>query len=182
MKVHAAFVQTIVAMLALSVTACGAGEGDSKDNLGIGFIIGGASPADVGLPTYPGAKPFRESDEDSSSSADIDIKTPLFGLKVVAMKLETGDEPEKVAAFYKRALSQYGRVLECVDGERAATKTRRDANDSEELTCDPDEPEEHEVVYKAGSESNQRIVAIKPHQGGSRFSLVHVDTRDESSK
>ena len=177
MKVPAACVQTLVAMLALSVTACGAGEGDSKDNLGIGFIIGGVSPADVGLPTYPGAKPYTERDEDSSSSADIDISTPLFGLKVVAMKLETGDEPEKVAAFYKRALSQYGRVLQCVDGESTATKTRRDANDGEELTCDQDEPEADEVVYKAGTDSNQRIVAIKPHRGGSRFSLVHVDMR-----
>ena len=178
MKVRAVFVQTIVAMLTLCITACGAGEDDSKDNLGIGFIIGGASPADVGLPTYPGAKPYTESDEDSSSSADIDINTPLFGLKVVAMKLETGDNPEKVAAFYKRALSQYGRVLECDDGESTATKTRPDANDSEELTCDADEPEEHEIVYKAGTDSNQRIVAIKPYQGGARFSLVHVDTRD----
>jgi len=177
MKVPAACVQTLVAMLALSVTACGTGEDDAKDKFGMGFIIGGASPADVGLPTYPGAKPYTESDKDSSSSADIDINTPLFGLKVVAMKLETGDEPEKVAAFYKRALSQYGRVLECVDGESAATKTRRDANDSEELTCDQNEPEADEVVYKAGTDSNQRIVAIKPHRGGSRFSLVHVDMR-----
>ena len=177
MKVPAAFVQTLVAMLALSVTACGAGEGDSKDNLGIGFIIGGASPADVGLPTYPGAKPYTESDEDSSSSADIDTNTPLFGLNVVAMKLETDDKPEKVAAFYKRALSQYGRVLECVDGASTTTKTRRDTSDSEELACDQDEPDAHEVVYKAGTDSNQRIVAIKPHRGGSRFSLVHVDMR-----
>ena len=177
MKVHAAFVQILAAMLALSVTACGAGEDDAKDNFGIGFVIGGASPADVGLPTYPGAKPYKESNEDSSSSADIDINTPLFGLKVVAMKLESGDRPEKVAAFYKRALSQYGRVLECDDGENTATRMSRDANDSEELTCDPDQPEDHEVVYKAGTESNQRIVAIKPHGRGSRFSLVHVDTR-----
>jgi hypothetical protein len=177
MKVHAAFVQTLVAILALPLSACGAGEDDSKHNLGIGFILGGVSPADVGLPTYPGAKPYMETNDDSSSSADIDIDTPLFGLKVVAMKLETGDEPEKVAAFYKRALLQYGRVLECVNGESTATKTRRQANDSEELTCDQDEPEADEVVYKAGTESNQRIVAIKPHQGGSRFSLVHVDMR-----
>jgi hypothetical protein len=178
MKFHAAFVQTLVAMLTLSVAACGAGEDDSKDHFGMGFIIGGATPSDVGLPTYPGAQPYTERDEDSSSSADIDINTPLFGLKVVAMKLETGDAPEKVAAFYKRALSQYGRVLECVDGESTATKTRRDAKDNEELTCDQDEPEADEVVYKAGTDSNQRIVAIKPYQGGARFSLVHVHTRD----
>lgn len=175
----------VLAILTFSVAACGGSEDESKSKLGIGFILGGATPTDIGLPTYPGAKPYTENSEDSSASADIDINTPLFGLKVIAMKLETDDTPDKVAAFYKRALSQYGRVLECEDRPSKASKSehRSDNEDfPDDLTCDRDEPGAHEVVYKAGTDSNQRIVAIKPHGHGSRFSLVHVDTRAEARK
>lgn len=181
MKAHAVLLHTLIALLAISIAACDAGEAGSKKNLGLGLILGGITPIDVGLPTYPGARPYKESGKDSSSSADIDITTPLFGLKVVAMKLESDDEPEKVAAFYKRALAQYGRVLECDDGERTRRNKRHHRSDTkdalDDLTCDPDEPGAHEIVYKAGSDENQRIVAIEPHGNGSLFSLVHVATR-----
>ena len=51
------------------------------------------------------------------------------------------------------------------------------AEDSDEIACDADDPGSHSIVYKAGTESNERIVAIKPHGSGTRFSLVHVDKR-----
>jgi hypothetical protein len=47
------------------------------------------------------------------------------------------------------------------------------------VQCDADEPGANSVVYKVGTEENQRIVAIKPHGRGARFSLVHVDVRGE---
>jgi hypothetical protein len=37
-------------------------------------------------------------------------------------------------------------------------------------------------VYKVGTEKHQRIVAIKPHQRGARFSLVRLDMRGESKQ
>lgn len=136
-----------------------------------------ATAADAGLPTYPGAKEYKEAG-DSSSGANIGISTPLFGFKVVALKLQTSDEPERVAAFYRRALSKYGTVLECSD----VSQGKRTSESGDELVCDPDEDDEHSVVYKVGTKQNQRIVAIKSHGSGTRFDLVHLATRGDSKQ
>jgi hypothetical protein len=97
------------------------------------------------------------------------------------MNLETADEPEKVAAFYRRALPKYGDILECSD-DANGKKTKPRAAGSDEVVCDPDEPGTHSVVSKVGTESNQRIVAIKPHGRGTRFILVQGDVRGGSKK
>ncbi len=164
------------ATLSLVVGACSAGEGGSSE---IGFRVSGeATPRNVGLPAYPGSKPYKGDDD--SSAADIGISMPFFGLKVVAVELETSDEPKKVAAFYRKALAKYGDVLECVDGDhRDDARNKNERRDgSDELTCDDDEPGTHSVVYKVGTEKNQRVVAIKPLGQGTQFSLVHVNLRD----
>jgi hypothetical protein len=180
MKMHIAGFRLFAATLSLAVGACGAGENGSR-GLELGFKVNdNATARAVGLPTYPGSKPYKDGDDDSSA-ADIGISTPLFGLKVVAMELETADKPERVAAFYRRALSKYGDVLECNDADDRKRNSESSA-DSDAVTCDPDEPGRHSVVYKVGTEKNQRIVAIEPHGKGTRFSLVHVDIRDDSEK
>lgn len=51
-----------------------------------------ASAGDVGLPAYPGSKPYKEPG-DSSSGADVGLSSPLFGIKVAAVKLESIDPP-----------------------------------------------------------------------------------------
>ena len=168
------------AMLSLTVGACGASDGDSSEANFALNVSDSSTAGDVGLPAYPGSKPYEDGDDDSNA-ADIGISLPWFGLKVVAVELETTDEPEKVAAFYRKALSKYGEVLECLDtsegqNDRKASQAERD---SEALTCKPDDPGSHSIVYKVGTENNQRIVAIKPHRGGTQFNLVHVNIRDE---
>jgi hypothetical protein len=163
----------------LAVGACGAGETDSKGQWTAGLRLSDeAVAADAGLPTYPGSKPYKDAD-DSTAAANLGISTPMFGLSVVAMNLETGDQPERVARFYRQALSKYGSVLECRDAADR-NKSQQPAADSDELACDADDPGEHNVVYKVGTEENQRIVAIKPHGNGTRFSLVHLDIRGDS--
>ena len=174
MKVHTS--RLAIVMASLAVSACGAGETASTGNRDAGLHFSGeATPKDAGLPTYPGAKPYQEP-EQSSSAADIGLSTPLFGVKVVAMNMESTDKPERVATFYRDALSKYGNVLECNDASDRSTKPE----DSDELVCDANDPGAHSVVYKVGTEENQRLVAIKPHGGGTRFSLVHVDVRGDS--
>lgn len=159
-------------LLSMAVASCGAGEDDWPKNMEATFRINDqATPADVGLPDYPGAKPYLEDDD--SHAGNIRISTPGFGVKVVAVELETADKPEKVAAFYKDALAKYGSVLECRDAASAQKRNRTIV-----LDCDDDEHSSHELVYKVGTEDNQRIVAIKPHGAGTQFSLVHVDVRD----
>jgi hypothetical protein len=178
MKVHMSGIRLVAAaMLSLAVTACGAGEGGSGE-LELGLkATDKATAAGVGLPAYPGSKPYTD-DEDDSSAADIGISTPLFGLKVVAVELQVADTPERVAAFYRKAMSKYGEVIECRSPGDAEGKSER-TDDSDRVTCDPGEPGSHSIVYKVGTENNQRIVAIKPHGRGTQFSLVHVNIRGD---
>ena len=180
MKVHIAGIRLAAAMLLLTVAACGASEDDSGE-FAFGLNVSDETTARaVGLPAYPGSTLYKDHDDDSSG-ADIGISTPLFGLKVVAMKLESPDDPEAVAAFYRKALSKYGDVLECTDAGGGNGKRAANA-DGNELTCEPDEPGAHNAVYKVGTEKNQRIVSIDSHGSGTRFSLVHVDIRDDSKR
>jgi hypothetical protein len=182
MNVYAANSGVLVVMLSLVAGVCGAAETDSQGGLDVGIKVSDeATAADAGLPTYPGSKPYKDADQ-SSSGANIGLSTPLFGLKVVAMNLETPDKPERVAAFYRKALSKYGNVLECRDAADQEEKSKSGDASNDELVCDADDPGTNSVVYKVGSEDNQRIVAIKPHGSGTRFSLVHVDKRDKAKR
>jgi hypothetical protein len=161
--------------LFLAAAACSASETDGG-GLELRFNDE-ATAADVGLPAYPGSKPYKEADE-SSSAANVRLSTSLFGLKVVGVNLETSDKPQKVGAYYRQALAKYGSVLEC-DGESDKDASPADAEESGVLECEADDPGTNSVVYKVGTEKNQRIVAIKPHGGGTRFSLVHLDVRED---
>lgn len=159
-----------VVMTSLAVSACSADERGSN-SLGLELkVTDQAQVADVGLPEYPGAKPYKEPGE-TSSGANIGVSAGAFGFKVAALELSSSDRPEKVAAFYRKALSKYGPVLDCSTGPAKSKPTGV-------LTCDADDPDSHEIVYKAGTDDNQRIVVIDPHGDGTRFSLVHVDTRN----
>lgn len=161
-----------VAMLSLTAAACNAGD-SGQNGLEARFRVSeAAAAADIGMPVYPGSKPYKDED-DSSSGANIGISTSLFGFKIVAMKLEATDTPEEVALFYREVLSKYGDVIECKEGAEGRNKSYQG-----DLECDADESEEH-LVYKVGTEKHQRIVAIQPHGNGTRFNLVHLDVRDE---
>lgn len=180
MKIHRTHGHVAVLMLSLVAGLCGAAEPHSEGGLNLGLKINDeATPADVGLPSYPGSKPYKEG-EQSSSAANLGFSTGSFGIKVIGMNFETRDKPERVATFYKRALSKYGNVLECT-GDTDTRPTQRRADD-EELVCEADDPGTNSVVYKVGTEKNQRIVAIKSSDGGTRFSLVHVDMRGKSKR
>ena len=167
-----AYGQGLVVMLMMLGGVCGAAE-RTQGGLDI-TVRDEATAGDAGLPTYPGAKPYKEGDQ-TSSGANIGFAVPGFGFKIVAMNLQSSDTPERVAAFYRRALSKYGRVLDCSDAEKNKKNARDEADD--ELVCDADDPGANSIVYKAGTGSNERIVAIKPHGSGTRFSLVHLDKR-----
>ena len=175
MKIEMHVARSVVAaMLLFSVGACSAEDSGSSHGIEASVRINDEATADdIGLPAYPGSKSYKEPGE-SSSGANVRFSTPLFGLKVAAVKLESADKPEYVARFYRKALSKYGDLLDCSDG---AATTGKPAS-SERLKCDPNDSDEHRIVYKVGTENNQRIVAIKPHGKGARFDLVHVSIRD----
>lgn len=176
MKVHVRGIRLVAAaLLSLSVGACGAGEGGS-DGLNLGLKVSEEGTAQgVGLPAYPGSKPYKDGDD--SNAADVGISTPWLGLKVVAVELQTPDDPEKVADFYRDALAEYGEVLDCSNNRDS--RSRAVGDDTDELTCESDDFGSHNIVYKVGTKNNQRIVAIGPHGSGTQYNLVYLNVRDD---
>src|SRR4051794_22618205 len=66
----------------------------------------------TGLAVYPGARIVKEKSDDHGGNVVID--TPVFALKVVAVKYETDDSPDKVLDFYRNELKKFGKkVVEC---------------------------------------------------------------------
>jgi hypothetical protein len=139
-----------------------------------------ATAKDVGLPIYPGAKPHKDKDGDSPG-VNMGLWGGTFGFKLAVLKLESNDAPDKVAAFYTKALARYGKVLNCSDSAQA--KTAKDKDDSSnKLTCDDEKSEKGEVVFKAGTKDHQHIVSVKPGATGSVFNLIYVETRGDEKK
>ena len=153
-------------------------ESGKKDDVDIHTPFGSLSVRegqtdvkDTGLALYPGAQPKKDAG-DEHHSANVNISSSLFGLKVVAMKFESSDSPDKVLAFYRKDMGKYGNVVDCTGGFNMNFHHRdKDA----EVTCDGhDSDHEYKEELKVGTENNQRIMAIKPSGNGSVFSLVYV--------
>ena len=152
-----------------------------KGSQGAGIYFNAeASAKDVGLPIYPGARPHKEKDDDSTS-AKFGLWGGSFGLKLAVLKLESNDSPQKVAAFYKKALARYGTVLDC--GAAASQSGNKDENESsKKLTCEHDKLKPGEMEFKAGTKEKQHIVGIEPNANGSLFQLVYLESPDSDKK
>jgi hypothetical protein len=136
----------------------------------------GADVRDTGLPVYAGARLKKKDDSGDEKSANVNISTSAFGVKVVAVEYESDDAPNKLIAYYKNALKKYGNVLEC----RAEGQHYTYEGDSDELKCEGDN-RGNTVELKVGTKSNQHIVSIKPQGKGSDFALVYVRTRGKDT-
>lgn len=157
--------------LVLSGFSAMAQEESSDSGVSVGFTASkDASAKDVGLPIYPGARLARK-DSDGDPTAQIALWGGSSGFKLVIVKLESGDSPDKVAAFYRAALGKYGKVLDCTganpgDHEQHGKK-------SNELTCDG-QHDESGIVLKAGTEDKQHIVGIEQKAGTTKVHLVYL--------
>jgi hypothetical protein len=90
-----------VALLSASLARAGTiPEEQDKDGAGITFSKQ-ATPRQVGLPAYPGAKP-RKDEKDDSASVQMGLWGGSFGFKLAVMKMESNDAPEKIAEFYRK--------------------------------------------------------------------------------
>ncbi len=152
-----------------------------KGSKGAGIYFNAeASAKDVGLPIYPGARPHKEKGDDSES-----VKMGLWGgsfaFKLAVVKLESNDSPQKVAAFYKRALAKYGTVLDCSTAS-SQTGDKEESESSKKLTCEDDKPKPGEMEFKAGTKEKQHIVGIEPNGTGAVFQLVYVESPDSDKK
>jgi len=134
---------------------------------------------DTGLPAYPGARLKKDEDEDRNN-ANVNISSPLFGVKVVAVKFESDDTPDKVLSFYRKEMGKYGKVVDCTGGFGLNFHGHRDKDAP--VTCEGhDSGHEYKEELKVGTESNQRVLAIKPRGSGSEFAVVYVKTWEGSS-
>lgn len=154
-------------MIVLAISGFTAGRVVAQGEKSAGIVVSEkVTSNDVGLPIYPGAKPYKKSANDSEAGR-ASAWLGGFGVKVAAMQMESSDSPQKVADFYRKALGKYGRVLDCTNN---ATKQDEPGN---ALTCGDDKPDKDGMLFKAGTKAEQHLVAIDPHGGGSTFSLVY---------
>src|SRR6266536_3504793 len=96
-------------LTACSVNVKKDSAGEDK-NVDINTPFGGihvnkdADVRDTGLPVYPGARQKQKGDSGNEKSANVDISSSSFGVKVVAIEYESDDAPGKVLAYYKESL------------------------------------------------------------------------------
>ena len=166
--------QTALALCLVLAAALPLTAQESKGSHSMGVTASDeVSAQDLGLPLYPGSHRYKDSSDDSSA-VQLGLWRGNSGLKLVVLKLETNDSTERVAAFYRKALAKYGKVLDCSDPKapRAA-----EGKSSKELTCDADEPKPGEQVFKSGSKEKQHVVGIQSSGGQTLFQLVYLEQR-----
>jgi hypothetical protein len=140
----------------------------------------GANVADVGLAVYPGARLKQDDSNGDDKSANVNISSFGFGLKVVALEYQSNDSPAKLIAYYKDELKKYGKVLECHTSHFEVNPDMKNSDHgSHELTCDGSNG--NNVELKVGTKENQHIVAVEPDGKGSSFSLVYVRTHGKQA-
>ena len=128
-------------------------------------------PKDTGLPVYPGARRAPSSEHDKHA-ANVNISSSEFGLKVVAIKFQSDDPPQKVVDFYRDKMKAFGgKYMECDKQQGFVTYSER--GDDHELVCSKGGSGDS-VELKAGTPERQHIVAVKPNGSGSEFALVYV--------
>jgi hypothetical protein len=186
MKINELKAITVVSMMML--VACAnpgyAGDADtakagSNKSFSAGLSIHDKATAeDTGLPLYPDATPDRSEDK-NSDSVNVGLWGGSFGLKLVVAKFESADSPEKIAAFYRKALTTYGSVLDCSKRNTASAAADEDKKEStaKPLTCGKDKPDRGGQLFKAGTRSKQHIVAVESRGDGAAFQLIYLETR-----
>jgi hypothetical protein len=162
------------------------------DNVKIATPFGGisvnkdqTSPAELGLPAYPGS--VLDTAGDGNRSAKVDLGFGSWKLRVKMAHYSTADNRDQVLNFYRKALSEYGGVIECAGDKPVGLPVTT----GEGLSCDHSDHSDHsdfdhgfpqsqfhagDVELKAGSPRHQHIVVL---HGGStsatHFSLIALD-------
>lgn len=181
------FIITCAAVLVMSACSINVKKNENGEDkkVDIETPVGGlhvsknADVRDVGLPVYPGARVKQKNDDGEEKSANVNISSNFFGLKVVAIQYESDDPPEKLISYYADQLKKYGSVLECHgrNTDDDVEMNPHHSKDSKQLKCEGDN-KGNKVELKVGTEDNQHIVAVEPADKGkgSTFALVYVQT------
>ena len=183
-KRTAAVAMTALAAVLMSGCRVESDQHGDHDNVKIATPFGGMSvktndatvQEGLGLPVYPGAQLVKKKDKDDGA-ADVNFSFGKFQLRVKAASYTTPDAPDKVAAFYRKALGRYGDVIECQDDKTVGTPTHT----AEGLTCSEKTHVQGasdlsgKLELKAGSKQHQHVVGIDPEGSGTKLGLVALD-------
>jgi hypothetical protein len=176
-----------VASLLLVLPACSVNVKDGKNGenskVDIQTPVGGihvseeADVRDIGLAVYPGARMKTKQGNGNERSANVNISTGFFALRVIVVEYETDDAPEKVISFYRDQLRKYGKLVECHTHKHGghAEIDHSDKSNSDILTCEEQDGDVLEI--KAGTKENQRMASIEPQGKGTSFALLRVQAR-----
>ena len=139
-----------------------------------------ATPRDTGLNVYPGATVVPRGKQSDHDTASVDFSWGGYGLKVVAVKLQSKDNRDAIAKFYRGDLLRFGNVLDCSDAAAVARdKLERESGDGLSISCKSIDAKRNAQVYRVGEKHDQRVVSIQPAKGGegNTISLVHIQVR-----
>jgi hypothetical protein len=178
-----------VVFLAAFSAICMAQNSDAKKDSDFNLALHAntkVTAADIGLPEYPGAAPYKNPDDkDSDSSVDLGFSFGSVHFLVKAASYTTHDSPAQILDFYRKQLSHYGQVLECDHGHPVGSLKQTPTG----LTCD-DEPGVtsgskddssggHEL--RAGRPNRFRLVGIdEAHAGATRFGMAYIELPKDS--
>ncbi len=174
---------TWLSFVACSVNVKDHGDGenskvDIQTPVGGIHVNEGADVRDTGLAVYPGARQKPKKDGDSKS-ANVNISTSFFGVKVVAIQYESDDPPDKLLSFYRDQLKKYGRVIQCRTdrhGGDMEVHAGDKSSSSREVSCSGSNSGDV-IELKTGTEDNQHLVSVEAQGKGSDFALVYIQTR-----
>jgi hypothetical protein len=128
------------------------------------------------MTVYPGARK-KEKTGDDSKSANVNISSNFFGVKVVAVEFQSNDSSDKVLSFYRDQLKKFGHVVECHSKKHGGDLTVQTGDHgTNEVSCKGDNSG-NVVELKVGTEGNQHLVSVEPQDNGCDFALVYVVTR-----
>ena len=169
----------VVCMLGISVTVMSAQDKTTEkreaSSKSIGFVLStNATEQDLGLPIYPGSRRYQENGDDSSA-LHMGMWGGGSGFKLVVLKLQSNDSPAKVAKYYHKPLSHYGKVVDC--GKYVSGESKDNVN------CENDHLVEGGYTFEAGTKEKMHVVAVEPNGNGSLISLVYVESpKSENEK
>lgn len=170
----------------IAILCCGAISSHAQ-NSGLDLSLHAndhATAADIGLPSYPGASPYKELDNDAAF--DLGFSSGDSHFRLMVANYITSDSPAEVLDFYRKPLSRYGEVLECKAGKPAGKlKTARsgltcsdEKSGNSQANADADSTD-HDL--RAGSPHNFRVVGIDKSQPKStHFALIYVQLPKDS--
>ena len=178
--------RTILAAAILTACsfACVAQNSDAKKDSNFNLALHAntrVTAADIGLPEYPGAEPYKNPDDkDSDSAVDLGFTFGNVHFQVKAASYITHDSPAQVLDFYRKPLSHYGQVLECDHGRPlgslTVTRTGLTCSDDAGIHADSKSDSSGGHELRAGRPTRYRLVGIDTsHAGSSRFGMAYIE-------